>query len=187
LPDFGHRLESFATEGVRVGGDAAPAEDAKALGVSGGFDSGSGVCSCAGWKESEPQAEYFWEVDSLLLGAVTEEFVREGGQQARAVAAGAVGVDAAAVGQAFKGYEGNVDNFMAGGTAEARYETRATGVVVGVAPVWVPTAAGWHAPLVHICLLSRRGLDVQRRICIYQIGFVGDEILSRGLLKLCNF
>src|SRR5271155_5095894 len=76
---------------------------------------------------------------------------------------------------------------MAGGTAEARDEPRTTGIVVGMAPVWVPIAAGGQAPLVHTCLLSWRGLDVQRRICIYQINFVGQEILSCGLLKLCNF
>ena len=76
---------------------------------------------------------------------------------------------------------------MAGGTAEARDKARATGIVVGVAPIWVPIAAGGQAPLVHNSLLSRQGLDVQRRICIYQIGFVGEEILSCGLLKLCNF
>jgi hypothetical protein len=29
--------------------------------------------------------------------------------------------------------------------------------VVWMAPIWVPIAAGWHAPLVHICLLSREG------------------------------
>jgi hypothetical protein len=33
LPYFGHRFESFAAERVGVGGDAAPAEDAEALGV----------------------------------------------------------------------------------------------------------------------------------------------------------
>ena len=183
LPDFGHRLESFAAERIRVGGDAAPAEDAEALGVGGGSDGGFGVGRCGGWEKCEAQAEYFWQIDALLLRAGTEKFVRERGQQAGAVAAGAIGIDAAAVGQAFESGQGNVDDFMAGGTAEARDETRATGVVVGVAPIWVPIAAGGHAPLVHICLLSREGLDVQRRICIYQIGFVGEEILSLWIIK----
>jgi hypothetical protein len=112
--------------------------------------------------------------------------VRERGQQAGAVAAGTVGVHAAAVGQAFEGCKCNVNNLMAGGTCEARDKARATGVVVGMAPVWVPIVRGWRAPLVHTCLLSWWALDVQRRICIYQIGFVGEEILSCGLLKLCN-
>ena len=186
LPNFGHRLKSFAAKRVCVGGNAAPAEDAEALGVGGGGDRGFGVRRRCGWEKREAQAEYFWQVDPLFLRAGTEEFVRERGQQARAVAAGAIGVDSAAVGQALEGGKGDVDDFMAGGTAEARDEARATSIVVRVAPIRVPIAAGGHAPLLHICLLSGRGLDVQRRICIYQIGFVGEEILSCGLLKLCN-
>jgi hypothetical protein len=91
------------------------------------------------------------------------------------------------MGQAFEGYERNVDNLVAGWAAEARHKARAAGIVIGMAPVWVPIAQGWRAPSVHAYLSSQRPLDVQRRICIYQIGFVGEEILSRGLLKLCNF
>ena len=102
LPDFGHGLESFAAERVRVGGDAAPAENAEALGVGGGGDCRFGVGRCCGWEKCETQAEYFWQIDALLLRAGTEKFVREGGQQAGAVAAGAVGIDTAAVGQAFE-------------------------------------------------------------------------------------
>src|SRR5580704_5448549 len=187
LPDFGHGLESFAAERVCVGGDAAPAENAKALGVGGGFYRGFGVGRGSGWKKGEAQAKDSWEVYSLLLRAGTKEFVRERGQQACAVAAGAVGVDTAAMGKAFEGCKCYVDNLMAGRTCKARNEARATGIVVGVAPVWVPIMQGWRAPSVHTCLLSWWGLDVQRRICIYQIGFVGEEILSCGLLKLCNF
>ena len=56
------------------------------------------------------------------------------------------------LGQAFESGKGHVDDFMAGGPSEARYEARATGVVVGVAPVWVPIAEGRHAPSVHTCL-----------------------------------
>jgi hypothetical protein len=91
------------------------------------------------------------------LRAGPEKIVRERGEEACAVAAGAVGIDTAAVSQTFEGGEGDADDFMAGGLAEARDETRSTSVVVWVAPIWVPIAAGWHAPLVHICLLSREG------------------------------
>jgi hypothetical protein len=157
LPDFGHRLESFAAERIRIGGDATPAEDAEALGVSGGFDRGFGVDSCGGREKSEAEAEDFREVDALLLRTGTEKIVRERGEEARAVSAGTVGINATTVGEAFEGSQGDVDDFMAGGLAEARNKTGATSVVVWVAPIWVPIAAGWHAPLVHICLLSREG------------------------------
>jgi len=88
------------------------------------------------------------------LRAGAEEFVGEGCQQAGPVAAGTVGVNTSAVGQALKRCERYVDNFVARRTGQARYETRATGIVVGVAPVWVPIVRGWHAPLVHTILLS---------------------------------
>ena len=123
LPDFGHRFESFAAERVRVGGDAAPAEDAEALGVGGGVYSGFGVGRRCGWEKCKPQAEYFWQIDALLLRAGAEKFVRERGQQAGTVAAGAIGVDSAAVGQALESRQGDVDDFMAGGPAEARDES----------------------------------------------------------------
>lgn len=89
--------------------------------------------------------------------------------------------------QAFKRCEGNVHNVMTGGACEARDKTGATGVVIGMAPVWVPITPGWRTPLVHTNLLNWGAEEVQRRICIYQIGFVGEEILNPGLLKLCDF
>jgi hypothetical protein len=187
LPDLGHGFESFAAEGVCVGGYPAPAEDAETLGVGGGFYRGPSVSRCDSWEKGKPQAENFRKIDALLLRTSAEELVGKRGQQACSVAAGTVGIDAAAVSEAFEGGQGNIDDFMAWGAAEARDKTRTTGVVVGVAPIRVPIAAGGQAPLVHNSLLSRQGLDVQRTICIYQIGFVGEEILSRGLLKLCNF
>jgi hypothetical protein len=157
LPNFRHGFESFAAERIRVGGDAAPAEDAEALGVGCGFDCGFGINGGGSGKKGEAEAEDLGEVNALLLRAGAEKIVRERGEEACAVAAGSVGIDAAAVGEAFEGGQGNVDDFMAGGLAEARNETGATSVVVWVAPIWVPIAAGWHAPLVHICLLSREG------------------------------
>ncbi len=120
LPDFRHRLEGFTTERVRVGWDAAPAEDAEALGVGGGGYSGFGVGRRCGREKCKPQAEYFWQIDALLLRAGAEKFVRERGQQAGAVAAGAIGVDSAAVGQALESRQGDVDDFMACRPAQAR-------------------------------------------------------------------
>ena len=187
LPNLRHRFESAAAERVRVGGHAAPAEDAKALRVGGGFDGGPGFSGCTGWKKCETQAKDFWEVDALLLRAGTEKILRERGEEACAIAAGAVGIDAAAVSQALEGGKSNVDNFMAGGAAEAGDKACAAGIVIGVAPVGVPNASGWRAPSVHTHLLGCEGEDVQRRFCIYQIGFVGEEILSLGLLKPCDF
>jgi hypothetical protein len=157
LPDFRHGFESFAAERIRIGGDATPAEDAEALGVGGGSDGGFCINGGGGRKKGEAEAEDFREVDALLLRARTEKIVRERGEEASAVATGAIGIDAAAVGEALEGGQGDVDDFMAGGLAEARDETGATSVVVWVAPIRVPIAAGWHAPLVHICLLSREG------------------------------
>jgi hypothetical protein len=155
LPDLGHRFERFAAERIRVGGDTAPAEDAETLGVGRGRYGSFGVGCGRGREEGEAQAENFGKIDALLLGAGTKKVVGERGKQAGTVAAGAVGVDSAAVGEALEGCKGNIYDFMAGGTAEARYEACTTSVVVGVAPIWVAIAAGWHAPLVHMCLLSR--------------------------------
>jgi hypothetical protein len=121
------------------------------------------------------------------LRAGSEESFRKSRQQTCAVAASAVGVYTAAMRKAFERRQRYLDNLITGGTAEAGDETSATGIVIGMAPVWVPIELGWDAPSKHTYLSSRGPLDVQRRICIYQIDFVGQEILSCGLLKLCNF
>jgi hypothetical protein len=187
LPNLRHRFESAATERVGVGWDTSPAENAQALDVGGGFHRGSGDSSGRNWKKRKPQTKYFGQINSLLVRAGAEKFAGEGGQQTSTVAAGPVGIDAASMRQAFEGGERNVDNLVAGGAAEARHKARAAGIVIGMAPVRVPRDLGRDAPSVHTSLLSLRSEDVQRRICIYQIGFVGEEILSRGLLELCNF
>jgi hypothetical protein len=166
LPNLGHGLERFAAERVRVGGNAAPTEDAEALRIGGGFNSGARFVRRGGREKCETEAENFGEVDALLFGTGAKEFVRERSQKACAVAAGTIGIDATAMGETLESGEGDIYNFVAGGAPEARNEPGTTGVVVGMAPVWVPIAAGWHAPKVHTCLLSWWGEDVQRRICI---------------------
>src|SRR6266481_977000 len=54
LPDLGHCFEGAAAERVCVRGDAAPAEDAKALGIGGGFNCDFSLGRCGGWKKGEP-------------------------------------------------------------------------------------------------------------------------------------
>jgi len=149
LPNLRHGLESAAAERVCIGGNTAPAQDAKSLGIGGGFHCGAGTCCSCGRKKCQAQAEDFWQFDALLFRASPEKFVRERGEQAGAVTASTIGVHSAAVSEAFEGRQRNVYDFMAGGATEARYKTSATGIVVGMAPVGVPIAPGWCAPSVH--------------------------------------
>lgn len=100
LPDFGHRFERAAAERIGVGGNAAPADNAEALGVGGGFDGGAGFVEGGGRDKREADCKDFGEFDSLLLGAGAEERMRKRCKKTGAVAAGTVGVDAAAVGEA---------------------------------------------------------------------------------------
>ena len=112
---------------------------------------------------------------------------RKSSKQTSAVAACSVSINSAAMRQAFERCERNLDNLVASGTAQPRHKPRATSIVVGMAPVWVPIAWGGRAPWMHTKLLSSHAWEVQRRICIYQIEFVAEEFLTRGILKLCDF
>jgi hypothetical protein len=100
LPDFRHRFERAAAERIGVGRNAAPADDAEALGVGSGFDGGAGFVEHEGRDERKSDGKQFGEFNSLLLGAGAEEGLRERSEKACAVAAGAVGVDAATVREA---------------------------------------------------------------------------------------
>jgi hypothetical protein len=139
LPDFWHRFERAATKRIGVGWNAAPADDAKAFGVCGGFDSGAGFVEHGGRDKREANRKHFGERNTLLLGTSAKEGLRQRSEQAGAVTAGAVGIDAAAVGEALQGRQSVLDDVVAGSAAEAGNEACAAGVVVGVAPIGMTT------------------------------------------------
>ena len=135
LPDFRHGFEGAAAERIGIHGNAAPAENAEALGVGGGFDGGASFLGFGGEEKREANGEDFGQLDALLLRARAEEGLGERSEQAGAVAAGAIGVDSTAVGEALEGGQSMLDDLVAGGAAEAGDEAGAAGVVVRVAPV----------------------------------------------------
>jgi hypothetical protein len=99
LPDFGHGFESAAAQRIGVHGNTAPANNAEALGVRGSFHGSAGFVNLGRRKKCEANGERLREFNSLLLSTCAEERLWERSEQAGAVSAGAVGVDAAAVGE----------------------------------------------------------------------------------------
>src|SRR5216683_1553240 len=179
LPNFGHGFQRAAAQRIGVHGHAAPSDDAKTLGVRGGFNGGASFVDDRRRKKSEADGKHFWQRNSLLLSARAEEGLWERSEQTGAVAAGAVGVDTSAVGEAFQRGQSKLDNVVAGGTTEAGDEASTAGVVVRVAPVGMmklslrQTGSGILAdamvstvPEVHTSLSNGWGVVVQRRILI---------------------
>src|SRR5882757_5338909 len=176
LPDFRHRFERAAAERIGVGRNAAPADDAEALGVGGGFDGGAGFVEHGGRDKREADGEHLREFNSLLLGASAEESLRKRSEQAGA--AGTVGINASTVGEALQGRQCMLDNVVARSATEAGNETGAAGVVIGMAPIGmaalrrqgsdiVQTALASTVTEVHTSLSNGRGVVVQRRILIH--------------------
>lgn len=135
LPDFRHGFEGAAAEGIGVHGNATPAENAEALGVGGGFDGGAGFGGFRGGEKREADGELFGQFNAKFLRAGTEVGLWKRSQEAGAIAAGSIGVDSAAMGEALEGGQSVLDYVIAGSAAEAGDEAGAAGVVVGVAPV----------------------------------------------------
>src|SRR5260370_20970416 len=92
----------------------APADDAEAFGVRGRFNGGAGFVDDGRRKKGEADGEHFWQLNSLLLSAGAEEGLWERSEQAGTVAAGAIGIDATAVGEAFQGGQSKLDDGVAG-------------------------------------------------------------------------
>jgi hypothetical protein len=88
-----------------------------------------------GCQESESKPKILWKLDALLFCTGAEKILREGGKQARAVAAGAVGVHTTAMRKPLQRGQGILNNIVVCRTAEARYKTSAAGIVVGMPPI----------------------------------------------------
>jgi hypothetical protein len=101
LPDFWHGFERAAAERIGVYGNATPTDDAEALGVSGGLDGAAGFIHFGNGKKSETYTEHFWKINALLFRAGAKERLWERGEKTGAVAAGTVGVNSTAMGEAF--------------------------------------------------------------------------------------
>ncbi len=153
-------------------------DDAEALGVGGRFDGGAGFVEDGRGDKSEANSEHFREFNSLLLCASAEKTLGERSEQACAVAAGTIGINAAAVGEALKRGQSMLNNVVTGSAAKAGDETGAAGVVVGVAPIGmttlrrqgpsiVKTVLASTVTEVHTSLSNGWGVEVQRRILIH--------------------
>jgi hypothetical protein len=100
LPNFGHRFESAAAQRIGIHWDPAPSDDAQPLGVRRGFNGRAGILHHGSRQKGKADREPFGQLNSLLLGAGTEEGLRERSEQTGAVTAGAIRVDSTAVGEA---------------------------------------------------------------------------------------
>ncbi len=113
------------------------------------------------------------------MSARAEEGLWERSEQTGAVAACSIGINAAAMGEAFQGGQSKLDNVVAGSATEAGDEASTAGVVVRVAPVGVMALslrrAGSGMLMIalastvrerHTSLSNGWGVVVQRRILI---------------------
>src|SRR2546430_15016622 len=101
LPNLRHCFQGAAPQRIGVYGDAAPADDAEALSVRSDFNGCTRFVNSGRRKKCKTDGEHFRQVDSLLLSAGAEKGLRKRSDPPGAVAAGAVRVDASAVGKAF--------------------------------------------------------------------------------------
>jgi hypothetical protein len=180
LPRLRHCLERARAENGGVDRHAAPAEDAKTLGVGRGFYRAARVGGCARREKGEAQAEVLGKIDGLLGGARAKKSLGDRGKQTGAIAASAIGIDTAPVRQSFERIERVLNDVAARRTGELRNKTRSTGIVVRVAPVGVlaPTSL---LPLVaqrHKSLWFSCAHVVQLRFFIRQNDFLEGEALK---------
>ena len=99
LPRLRHRFERARTKHRRVDRNPPPAENTEPLRIGSRFDGASRILNGARRKKRESQPKVLGQLDMLLGGTRTEKRLRNRGQQPGAVAARAVGIDAAPVSQ----------------------------------------------------------------------------------------
>src|SRR5207245_1275575 len=99
LPNLRHCFQGAAPQRIGVYGDAAPADDAEALGVRGDFNGCTRLVNSGRSKKSKTDGERFGQVHSLLLSTGAEKGLRKRSEQTCSVAASSVGVDASTVGE----------------------------------------------------------------------------------------
>src|SRR6202790_5141120 len=141
LPELRHGVQSQTSEAGRFRGHAAPPDNAKAFERRGVFDGSARLLLRACREKTKAQAKCFRELNSLLVGARAEERLRQREQQARAVAARSVRIDATAMRQPFESGEPIFDDFVTGRTTQVRDEAGSTRIVVGMPPVGVTSHA----------------------------------------------
>jgi len=100
------------------------------------------------------------------LGARAEKYIRDRCEQTRTVAAGAIGIDTAAMGQALQRIQRVFNNVVACRTPEARNKARTTSVVVRMAPVRMFRSTDWRPLYVH-----RISTYLWRRPILYNADF----------------
>src|SRR4029077_9649205 len=105
LPGLRHGLEREPAERSSVDRNAAPAQDAETFGVGSGFDGEAGIDGRRCRKKCKAKTILLGKVDSLLLRAGLKESLRDRGEQTRSVAASAIGIDAATVGETLQSGE----------------------------------------------------------------------------------
>src|ERR1700730_21884 len=102
LPSFRHGLERQPPQRIGVHRNAPPPKDSQPLDIRGRFYRRSSFRCCRRRKKRKAKPEDLRKSNSLLLRSRAEESVRNRGQQAGAVTAGAIRVHTAAMGQPFQ-------------------------------------------------------------------------------------
>ena len=127
------RSSSGRAENRRVHGDPAPAATTEAAKGGKFLDR----CACfillSGRQEGHPHAKFDGQVDVFLQSAGAEKLLGDRNEQTGAVAAGAVGIHSAAMGQANKSDKSALDNVARAEATQLSDEAHPAGVVVRVA------------------------------------------------------
>ena len=131
MADRRERLQGARADDGGVGRNRAPAEKPEANGCGRPFHCDIRFDTRLGSKKHHAHAKLFRQIYADLSGASAEESLGDGGQQAGPIAATAVGVDSAPMGQPGQCGERPFHDLVGTGTTELRDETYAARIMVG--------------------------------------------------------
>jgi hypothetical protein len=151
-------------ESIRVYGDAAPAHQAELAPADGILYGGARIGHAGRRRKEHSDAKGLVESDAFFGRAGAEELDRKARQKAGAVAAGAIGINAAAVGKALEGLQGKLQNFVTGRTAQLSDKASTARVVVRVSPVGMARFGLRVRTATHNSLIVAAQPNVQCRI-----------------------
>ncbi len=169
------RFRGGGTEHSGIGGNVAPPETPQTEAFGERFNRRASRSGVVTREKNHAEAELVREIDSGFAGARAKEFARDGDEQARAVAARTIRVDAAAMREAEEGREGAIDDFArCDRAAELRDEADAAGIMVDGRIV---------ATTCHSSLMRGGAENVQLTISIASIDILAGLRDARAMVR----
>ena len=164
LPDFGHGFKSALAQSIRVHRNAAPTHQAELASADRILDGGARVGQPGRGSKEHADTKGLVEDNFFLGSAGTEELNREAGQKAGAIAAGTIGINAAAVRKTLEGLQRKLEDFVTRRTAQLSEKAGTARVMVRVSPVGMAWFRRSIGTATHNSLIVAARQNVQCRI-----------------------